>query len=406
MAARPGCNLMEYQTFDPTSCGFPRPHVPVLPALSRHSLRLRNQTAPHSLTTAPNSRFYTRGRYALTDAYQLCGVGPDSTLLAPAYHCRTMIDPAIRLGGSVVLYPLQPNLQPDLDGLIAGLRACTKPPAALLLTHYFGFPQPIDALLDLCESRGIALIEDCSHCLFLPSDPTSLGLRGRYSVSSPYKFFPVEDGGILWANDDAALPLQQTRSPGLEQELKGVVRSLQRAVAAVALPDTELPLHQTARQTQASAGIDSLRSVDGTSVQYDAASERTRSLGISRWALCHTDTSRLAERRRAWYQEWINTVAGLPNCQALFPVLPKDCVPYMFALRIQQPEIHFHVLKRLGVPVWRWDDMAVSSCAVAMNYRTHLLHLPCHQELTDLQMHWLSATVARVMTDSIERTSK
>jgi perosamine synthetase len=397
---------MEYQTFDPTSCDFPRPLVAILPALSRHSLRLRRQAAPHALATAPNARFYTRGRYALTDAYRLCGVGPESTLLAPAYHCRTMLDPAIRLGANLALYPLQPNLQPDLDGLIACLQACAKPPVALLLTHYFGFPQPIDALLELCANHGIALIEDCSHCLFLPTDPNGLGQRGRYSVSSPYKFFPIEDGGVLWANHGAALPSQQIKPPSLKQELKVVARALQRAVAAAALPVTDLPLHQTDRGTQPSTGVDSLQSIDGTSSQYDAASEQTRSLGISRWALRHTDTARLVARRRARYQEWTHAVAGQPNCQTLFPELPQDCVPYMFALRIQQPEVHFHVLKRFGVPVWRWDDMAVSSCAVAMDYRTHLLHLPCHQELTDPQMHWLTSTVARVMSDNIEQPSQ
>ena len=397
---------MEYQTFDSTGCDFPRPQVAVLPALSRHSLRLSRQAASHALNTAPNARFYTRARYALTDAYQLCGVGPESTLLAPAYHCRTMLDPGIRLGADLMLYPLLPNLQPDLDGLITTLKACAKPPAALLLTHYFGFAQPVDALLELCEQRGIALIEDCSHCLFLPSDPKGLGQRGRYSVSSPYKFFPIEDGGILWANHDAALPSQRTRSPALVQELKGVAQSLQRAVATPALPKTAMPLHQTIRRIQTAAGVDSPRSVDGTSVQYNAASEQIRCLQISRWALSHTDTSRLATRRRVRYQEWVRAIAGVPNCGALFPDLPHDCVPYMFALRLQQPNAHFHALKRLGVPVWRWDDMAVSSCAVAMDYRTHLLHLPCHQELTDLQMRWLTSTVVRVMSDNVEGTGE
>jgi perosamine synthetase len=395
---------MEYQTFDPTNCDFPRPKVAVLPALSRHSLRLRRQATPFELAAAPNARFYTRGRYALTDAYRLCGVGPESTLLAPAYHCRTMLDPAIRLGASLVLYPLQPNLQPALDGLMASLRACDKPPAALLFTHFFGFAQPINALLELCNNHGIILIEDCSHCLFLPTDPNGLGRRGRYSVSSPYKFFPIEDGGILWANHGSALPSQQTTSPSLKQEIKGIARSIQRAVAATASPDIELTRHQAVSGTQEPAGVDSLQSIDGTSVQYDTASERTRALRISRWALSLTDTSRLAKRRRARYQEWVQAVADLPNCQALFPVLPQDCVPYMFALCLQKPEVHFQVLKRLGVPVWRWDDMAVSPCAVAMDYRTHLLHLPCHQELTDLQMHWLTSTVAQVISDNVERT--
>ncbi len=75
--------------------------------------------------------------------------------------------------------------------------------------------------------------------------------------------------------------------------------------------------------------------------------------------------------------------------------------------QLQQPEIHFHALKLPGAAHVRCgDDMAVSSCAVAMEYRTHLLHLPCHQELTDMQVHWLTSTVAREMSGNVERTNE
>jgi hypothetical protein len=82
---------MRYLSFDPSNCGFPKPRVPVLPPLSRGALAWHSPPATSALTTAPNARFYTRGRYAMTEAYRLCGVGPDAPLLAPAYHCRTML---------------------------------------------------------------------------------------------------------------------------------------------------------------------------------------------------------------------------------------------------------------------------------------------------------------------------
>ena len=102
----------------------------------------------------------------------------------------------------------------------------------------------------------------------------------------------------------------------------------------------------------------------------------------------YTNTQRLAERRRAHYEQWVKAVAGLPHCRPLFAELPAHCVPYMFPLVIDYPEPHFFVLKHLGVPIWRWDDMAVSGCAVAAQYR---LHLPCHQERTAEQMAWMTA---------------
>jgi perosamine synthetase len=391
---------MDYRTFDPAGCNFPKPRVPVLPTLGLRSLLLRSQTDASKLTTATNAWFYSRGRYAMTEAYRLSGVGPGSTLMAPAYHCRTMLDPAIRLGAKVALYPLRADLQPDLDGVLACLHACTAPPTALVLTHYFGFAQPLDALMEFCQNHGIALIEDCSHCLFLPGSATGVGLRGHYCVSSPYKFFPIEDGGVLWANNSADLPSQQTNPPGVALEFKAVARSLQRALESLRQPATELPTQPVESGSAGLTGTDLQNSTEKTSKQYAIAAEKIRCLAISRWMMCHTDTNRMTARRRSNYRDWANAVAGLPNCRALLPDLPDNCVPYMFPLEIQQPDVHFLALKRLAVPVGRWDDMAISTCAVASAYRRNLLHLPCHQELTEDQLNWLISTVVRVMSDN------
>ena len=389
---------MEYQSFDPSGCGFPRPHVPVLPGMGRYAWKFRIQPAACALTRAPNARFYSRGRYALTEAFRLCGVGPASTLLAPAYHCRTMLDPAIRLGARVELYPLSATLAPDLDGLRVYLHTCDRPPAALLLTHFFGFEQSVDPVLALCEAHGMALIEDCSHCLFLPGSQSGPGLRGRYAVASPYKFFPMEDGGTLWANQGAALPTSKPMRPGLGDEIKGLTRVLQRATARrTPLPTAAVTEMPSPVQLRSAAGRDARSHQNAPSHQYDPTAEHLGSLAISRWALCHTDTRRLSIRRRDHYRTWVNAVARLPYCRALQPDLQEYNTPYMFPLLLEHPHTHFHALKRLGVPVWRWDDMAVSECAVAMQYRTRLLHLPCHQELTNGQMEWMIHTLARVM---------
>jgi hypothetical protein len=69
----------------------------------------------------------------------------------------------------------------------------------------------------------------------------------------------------------------------------------------------------------------------------------------------------------------------------------------MFPLFIDHPDLHFYALKRLGVPIWRWDEMAVSTCKTANAYRLNLLHLPCHQELNAAQMNWMTCTVSAVL---------
>ncbi len=390
----------EYLSFDPSSCGFPAARAPVLPLPGWQSFHWQRQDPIAALLDAPNARFYSRGRYALTQAFRLCGVGPDRPLLVPAYHCRTMLDPAISLGAGVTLYPLRPDLQPDLDALEQLLRQQPRRHAALLATHFFGFEQALDAVEDLCNRHGIALVEDCSHAMFLPSLPGRIGKRGRYVVASPYKFFAIEDGGILWANHGAPLPEQDAQAPAWLKQCKGAARALQKArshCARAAGAPNDLPAHTGATRTGAApAGLHRRHSSSGTSHLYDTSAENDAGLQVSRQLMLRSDIHRITQRRQHNYQAWIRAVAGMPHCRALYTSVAPDCVPYMFPLWIAHPDTHFAALKQRGLPVWRWDDMAVSDCPSAMQYRTHLLHLPCHQELTRGQLDWMirAATLA------------
>jgi hypothetical protein len=118
---------------------------------------------------------------------------------------------------------------------------------------------------------------------------------------------------------------------------------------------------------------------------------------VSRWLVRRSSPESVARERRENFSRWLDATSKLPNCRPLYPQLPEDCVPYMLPLHIDHPERHFDLLKRLCFPVWRWDEMAVSACPVAADYRLHLLHLPCHQSLTEKQMDWLLAAVQKVM---------
>lgn len=395
---------LEYISFDPAACGFPRPRVPVLPQPTRDSFRWASQAAPAALLNAPNAVFFSRARYAMAQAYRLSGAGPDHPVLVPAYHCRTMLDPAITLGADILLYPLGRDLSPDIDGLAHMLRQTRQRPSALLATHFFGFAQPIAALQTLCEEHELVLIEDCSHALFLPALPGGIGKTGRYCVASPYKFFPIEDGGVLWANEDATLAGVTTHAAGVKAQIRGFARAAQRLFTPLPAPSSyPSERRDDAAQCEPSEFHDIHRrhQSNDPSRQYDSRAEATDCLRVSRILLRHTEVARIVERRRANYGRWSAAVAHLPRCFALKPELTDACVPYMFPLLIDRPDIDFQRLKFLGMPVWRWDDMAVSACDVAMNYRSRLLHLPCHQELSAAQMNWMIQTVVQTMNEPV-----
>jgi len=396
---------MLYQRFDPSGCDFPKARVPMLPIFSRHTLGYGPASAQKTATAGAKLRFFSRARYALREAYRLCGVGPDGALMAPTYHCRTMLDPAISLGAQITLYPLHADLAPDLQALTTSLSACQQPVKALLLPHYFGFAQELEPIARFCDEHGITLIEDCSHSLWPgatgDTERGKVGTRGRFSVSSPSKFFPCADGGVLWTNQDAPAAWAQQREPDSAQEIKSFAHSLICACQHTASPDVgALNADLKALSSKlARVGSDLLTLDQRTSPAYNAVDEPNPGLAWSRWVVRHSNLARIASRRRAHYRQWVSAVAHLPHCRSLFPQLNNDSVPYVFPLCISHPQPHFYILKQLGIPVGRWDDMAISDCRTAANYRLQLLHLPCHQELSALQMTWMTAALKRAMLD-------
>ncbi|MDP2171367.1 MAG: DegT/DnrJ/EryC1/StrS family aminotransferase [Rhodocyclaceae bacterium] len=389
--------LLDTLIFDPSPCGFPKPRVPLLPTgLDGLALNTAQPWAPTS-----HFRHFARGRYALREAYRLSGIGPGSTLLAPAYHCRTMLDPALALGGNVLLYPLHTNLSPNLAALDALINQSPAPVKALLATHFFGIAQDFAALAAWCIERGITLIEDGSHAFFCEHHrPAGIGGHGEFVVSSPYKFLPSPDGGLLYARDAGRLKSLSTRAPAVVNELRGMhfawskaaEQRNNRAALAPAHLDAELAAIAAARH---SAAIDR-HELAGTSADYRPDHEGYTALRFSRMLYRHPDIDSIAQRRRDHYRQWAMATMNLPYCRPLYPELPEGCIPYMFPLIIDNPEPHFTRLKQLGVPIFRWDSSAVSGCATASDYRLHLLHLPCHQSLTGRDMDWMIAAITKV----------
>lgn len=389
--------ILEIHRFDPSGCGFPPPLVPVLPTPAWGGLRL---TRSHD--RGRSVRSYVRGRYALRAAYELAGVGPKGALLAPSYHCRTMIDPALARGAEVQLYRLLPDLQVDLDHLETALRRAVQPVRALLATHYFGVPRDLSEVAAFCERRGIVLIEDCAHAFLAGESHAAerrMGSTGRYVVSSFYKFVPSADGALLWARDDAALPAPLP-PPSLVDEMKAIARLFDRARRDTPppAPDGAAPTDEARELCEGRHWIDR---PGGVSASYLAAHEERTALRSSLWMLRHTDVPKLRARRRARHAEWVRAVASLPGCRPLFPALDDDVIPYMFALHVDDPQRAFPRLKQRGVPIWRWDEMAVSDCPTAAAYRLSVLHLPCHQQLSDAQMQWMTGCVAEVLSGSV-----
>lgn len=109
--------------------------------------------------------------------------------------------------------------------------------------------------------------------------------------------------------------------------------------------------------------------------------------------------SRIINKRRVNYLKLKEGLSDIRAVRPLFPNLQNDITPYMFPLIIDEPDIYFPLLKRLAMPIWRWDDIDTQVCNISLKYSHSLLQLPCHQELRDDELNWMIKCIHDVFSD-------
>lgn len=397
--------MLTFRTYDASSCHYPRPRIPVMPPLTLTAVGSRASSRYPTCFDGRAKNLFVRGRYALFHALRTLGVGKQDSVLVPAYHCRTMIDPVVQSGAEVCLFPLNPDLSPDLDRLARLVESASLPPKALLLPHYFGYPQDIEPVVAFCNQRSIALIEDCCHAYFGSWRGRALGSWGHCAIGSPSKFFACEDGGTYFSSSGGQRALLRRRP--LADELRAVYHSAESAWAHMKGQFNASPLTALATQFESTRirfpeWAVSAEETGSLSQHFRPETDLTSALSWSRWVMRLSSVEQLCERRRSNFNILLEGVKNLPNCRPLFPTLPTGVVPYMFPLLIERPEHRFHWLKHLGMPMYRWDELAVSACAISDRYRLHLVQLPCHQAMHRNEMTWMLQALSVVMRAQLD----
>ena len=347
--------------------------------------------------------FLTSGRMGIASAFRALGVRPGSRVLVPAYHCNAMIEPIVWLGASPVFYRITADAGVDLADLARLVREGGA--QTMLVTHYFGFPQNMQAISAFCHEHGIAFVEDCAHAFFGEVAGRPVGSFGQFAIASPWKFFPIYDGGCITARAEGSSALM-LRHPGLSFQLKAAINTLEaafhyrRLAVARHLATPLLWLKDLVwRRTKRIAGPAMARLTAAPSSAEGGISfepqwmDKRMSLASQLLMRC-SSFGRIISRRRAHYRRLLNACGDLPGCRPLFPALPEKVVPYVFPLIIDEPEKIFATLKRAGVPIIRfgevlWPGVDDSVCPISVELSRKVFQFPCHQELDDAELEWM-----------------
>lgn len=383
---------LQYYRIPTVALAYPRPFVSMLPVLDVKGVSLSKQTK--SIFCDASAVRLSSGRVAILHALQCIGVTETDTVLVPAYHCMSMIEPVLWLGARVEFYKVDKNLCPFIDFQQNGDLHDVK---AVIIPHFFGFMQDLTKLCDYFNNLGIAVIEDCAHAFFGERDGKNAGESGDYSITSTVKFFPGTEGGILYSARHALPDLKLTKRP-LYQQLKAAKNILEHcqinnSLKKPSATQQQKPLHDTRKET------DELCYISKSKLNY--LDPQKISLPLS-WAdslvLNKTSHDWIVEQRRTNFQYLAGLLKGLNNATLIFPDLLPGTVPYVLPLLIHKPELHFSRLKIAGVPLWRWEELIVNDCPISNDYRLKLIQLPIHQSLKTHELEWIAQQLWQVLS--------
>ena len=378
---------------------YPEPKVPAHPVLSWGTFGGGVSARNPSVLDVGNRLDVMSGRMALAHALQHMGAGPGTKILVPAYHCTALVEPIVWRSATPVFYRTHPDLTADLEDLARKVDASTR---ALIVIHYFGFPQDLGALRAFCDAHGLLLIEDCAHAFFGECQGRPLGSVGDYAIASWWKFFPMLEGGCLTSGrfPVGRIPL---RGSGFPFEARSMVNALERAghqgrlrplswllAALFKLKDTVLAWRKRRQRPDA----EQRTLVPTGSPAFDAHWIDRRPSRFSRFVARAAGRSRIVRRRRENYLRLQQALRDQPGCSLVFDDLPPGVVPYVFPLLVDEPERVFPLLKRRGVPIIRfgeylWSGVDETTCSVAADYSRRLFQFPCHQELRESELAWI-----------------
>ncbi|NUH66227.1 aminotransferase class I/II-fold pyridoxal phosphate-dependent enzyme [Sulfitobacter sp. S0837] len=139
------------------------------------------------------------GGYAMSTALRAVGVKPGDRVLTNAFTLAPVPGAIASLGAVPVFVGVTEQLVIDLEDLAAKADQAD----VLLLSHMRGHLADMEALMALCDARGITVIEDCAHTMGAAWNGAASGTQGKVGCFScqTYKHVNAGEGGLLITND-------------------------------------------------------------------------------------------------------------------------------------------------------------------------------------------------------------
>jgi dTDP-4-amino-4,6-dideoxygalactose transaminase len=231
-------------------------------------------------------------------------------VLIPAFTFAAVPSAVLHADCVPVLVEVGDSYRVDLADFEAKLAGA----AAVLISHMRGHTSDMDAIMSLCDARGIPVIEDAAHSLGTTWHGRNIGTLGRIGCFSfqSYKLVNAGEGGML-ITDDPELAVRAIIMSGAYEQNWKKHPGLQNSFPAW---QNKLPLYNMRLQNLSAAVIrpqlpEVARRVAQGRANHDHVAGR---LNASPWL---TVPPALAPERRAPDSIQFNLVGGWSDAQAI-----------------------------------------------------------------------------------------
>jgi len=141
------------------------------------------------------------GTTAIHSMFVAAGFKEGDEIICPAYTFFATVAPLLFTGAKPVLCDCDKNGNIDPGGIKKKITQKTK---GIVITHMWGVPCQMDAILKICKANNLLLLEDCSHAHGASYNGAKVGSFGdlaAWSLQGP-KIVSGGEGGILATNNE------------------------------------------------------------------------------------------------------------------------------------------------------------------------------------------------------------
>lgn len=159
------------------------------------------------------------GTVALHLALEALGIGAGDEVIVPSFTYIASVNTILQAGARPIFVDsLSETLQVDPTAIERAITPRTK---AVMIVHLYGHPCDMDAITELCRSRGLLLVEDCAEAFGTRWRGVHVGTFGDAATFSFFgnKTITTGEGGMVLARDPAVMErCRRLKSQGVSPE--------------------------------------------------------------------------------------------------------------------------------------------------------------------------------------------